>query len=314
MVDIVIYGIFLFLLFYKIDSRFVPSETLEKDQTALLKGFLAIWVVLHHIAIEPVARNEGSLFFFDQTGTIPTAIFFFLMGYGTFASYMKNPEYHKGYIKKKMVNVAIPYLLVAGFYRLIGSDYGYGVLWFIRQGIIFYGVFYIAMRLFKDKKKIVLGSVYLTCLVITLYLMMTSVNMWEYETTFAIFLGAVYAYSKHGDRLLLETSAVTLLLSLIVKNEGLSYAFQKFGISVIFILFFVVLLKNYKIGNRILEGAGKISFELYLIHPLFQKLVPQNNLISYAIIFLGVSVASACIFHGICYNIKSILLKRTRGY
>ena len=313
MVDLVFYGFFLFLLFYKIDSRFVPSKTLEKDQTALLKGFLAIWVVLHHIAIEPVAKNEGSLVFFDQTGTIPTAIFFFLMGYGTFTSYMQNPEYHKEYIKKKMVNVVIPYLLVAGFYKLIGSNYGYGVLWFIRQGIIFYGVFYIAMRLFKNKQKLVLGSIYLTCFAITVYLMMTSVKMWEYETTFAIFLGAVYAYSKHGDRLLLETSAVTFFLSLIMKNEGLSYTFQKFGISVIFILFFAAMLKNYKIGNKILEGAGKISFELYLIHPFFQKVVPQYNLIFYAIIFLIVSVASACIFHSICYNIKSILLKRARG-
>ena len=65
MVNVVFYGIFLFLLFYKIDSRFVPSKTLEKNQTALLKGFLAIWVVLHHIAIEPVAKNEGSLAFFE---------------------------------------------------------------------------------------------------------------------------------------------------------------------------------------------------------------------------------------------------------
>ncbi|MBQ9302826.1 acyltransferase family protein [Butyrivibrio sp.] len=87
---------------------------LSLEQTKAIQGFLAICIMLHHIAqktcaswIQPQTRIVHGLDMFVPIGYLLVSIFLFFNGYGVYKSYHTKENYLDGFIKKRILPVVL---------------------------------------------------------------------------------------------------------------------------------------------------------------------------------------------------------------
>lgn len=87
---------------------------LSLEQTKAIQGFLAICIMLHHIAqktcaswIQPQTRIVHGLDMFVPIGYLLVSIFLFFNGYGVYKSYHTKENYLEGFIKKRILPVVL---------------------------------------------------------------------------------------------------------------------------------------------------------------------------------------------------------------
>ena len=90
------------------------DEFLSIKQTKALQGFLAICIMLHHIAqktaaswITPKSRIVHGLDIFVNAGFLLVSVFLFFNGYGVYKSFHSKKNYLNGYIKRRILPVVL---------------------------------------------------------------------------------------------------------------------------------------------------------------------------------------------------------------
>lgn len=278
---------------------------LVKDQTNMIKAILSIIVIFHHLS---EYFEEGAINAFSHAGYVAVGCFFFFTGYGSVKQYVSKKEmYVKGFLKKKITNIIVPYMIVSAlyffydcfksrellsifdlFWRPFTVHYIASNCWYMVVLIYFYLAFYIMLLIIQECKinyKIVLLSG--TLLFIIGYFVFY--RYWGYihdevlglhwiYSIFAIMFGVVWAIweNKVKDYLLLlsiMSFACILVISIYEAYTGDLWNIYLYNIKVVcFVILMLFFSSKIQIQNSIvLSFIGDISYEIYMIHGLVIK-------------------------------------------
>lgn len=85
------------------------DNILSKSTTNALKGISAIEIMIGHLGI---ATGWMLLYPNRKAGILFVGLFFFISGYGLMFSYLRNKNYLKNFLIKKVVIIIVPAYLV----------------------------------------------------------------------------------------------------------------------------------------------------------------------------------------------------------
>lgn len=280
-----------------------PKEVyLSLDNTKILRGFLAVAIVLHHIS----EHSDAGRFFpvMVHAGYLIVAVFFFLSGYGLLTSYHKKGQnYLKGFWKNRILYLFVIWFLVSLVYWLFDACMGQtnvGVKffllsfvnghpiaknsWYIIVQLMMYVFFWLAYTIpgIKGARKITIVFVLLV-LVAFVFNRVGYGSIW-YISNFAFVFGLFYAEKKqvfdkmltnHWWMCLLSTAAgfvVFSALPLFLEHFDVGFRFfrlfSRMISSVTFVAVLVVLLFRIRLTGNLWGKIGLMSLEIYLLHGL----------------------------------------------
>ncbi len=292
-----------FLLFYNIRvNSELKDDFLNKNQTVMLKGWCALYIIFFHIS--QFTCNLSRIFTpINYTSFIIVGFFFFLSGYGLMSGLLKNQNYLNNFLKKRLFNIIIPYLIVINIYYIvisihnsqnIGSSYltfiyniifakQIGALWYMNIIIVLYLAFYFVFRKLNIKSGI-RKILYLTIFYIIVMVFLNVPAKW-FSSIIGFWFGLYYKYNdkkillffkeKYKLKLLFFSMSfiflfcIRLIISYLGFNYEIFHGIFRNIICMFFIIFITMLLMKIKVGNILLNFFGSISFEMYLFHPLF---------------------------------------------
>lgn len=267
------------------------------DTCNCLKGLMAISVVLHHIL-------QGRDIFiltelFRPFGSVAVGCFFFISGYGLYASYSKKKSYLDGFLLKRFRKLIVPFIFVILLYHLINQESYKGIFsglivgnpdyilpysWYIFCAILFYLAFYYIFK-YISHEKIKILSIFIFTL--TLYIFLRFIIRWPGFWSGSLFLfpiGVTFKYiEKYFERILslyiiISSLFITILVVVLyltdIKYIGIvEICFSSLAI----ILPFTIL----NISSKCLAFLGSISYEIYLVQGiifyLLEKIGIDNN-------------------------------------
>ena len=298
--------------------RFIPNgvdskETyLSLDNTKVLRGFLAIAIVLHHISEH---TDDGHFFsMMVHAGYLIVAVFFFLSGYGLLVSFnKKGHNYLKGFWKKRILYLFFIWFLVSLGYWLYDVYIGrmnIGVKsflfsfidghpialnsWYIIVQLLMYVCFWAAYiipsnTLTNERRIAIVFS--LLVLIAILFNRIGYSSIW-YISNFAFVFGLLYAEKKQLFEIMLSNrwwvclfitaigfvvfSAAPLCLEYF---DGEVYIFRlisRMVSSVAFVAMLVVLLFRIRLIGDFWKKLGGMSLEIYLLHGMVYSFFHSN--------------------------------------
>lgn len=218
------------LLFYgaeKAPAGGYTKETFCLEKSKAFQGFLAACVILHHMYIVLLSELDykGALSMFKYSGVIIVGFFFFASGYGLITSLYQKENYLKGFIKKRVFTVLVPFFICNYIYMitmlLMGRKYAISDLlyafigvkllnsqmWFAVEIMLLYILFYFVFRFIKQERAaytvmgvciaaIMAGSLLLGHDLTTDGIASWFRGEWWYNTIFVFFIGMLAARFK----------------------------------------------------------------------------------------------------------------------
>lgn len=189
-----------------------------------LLGFCAVGIMLHHMSqkIYFAKEDPGILLFMVDIGVCFVGMFFFFSGYGLYTSLRDKPDYLKGFLKRRLPAILVPFY-ICNFAFILGSYFsGYefkegelvpyltgailmnSQMWYIVEVLILYLLFFIIFRLIKNRD--VACIVYGICLMLLIAFSLrlghdtTTPSQglwfhgeWWYNTTLMVWVGILFA-------------------------------------------------------------------------------------------------------------------------
>ena len=217
------------------------EEPLSLDKSKAIQGFAAVAIIVHHLAQE-LAQEAGAIGFFTELGVLFVGIFFFFAGYGLYTSLKTKENYLKGFLKKRLVTILIPfYMCILVFtvaecirgtrftpLQLLGVLSGWSLInphmWYIVEIAILYLAFYVIYRLIKNRTAatVVMGIFVIAMMAGSLMLahgkdMSASgwfQGEWWYNSSFLFVIGIIVSKHSEGLRRIARKAYVILLLGL----------------------------------------------------------------------------------------------------
>lgn len=204
------------------------EDFLEQSVMKNLQGFAAMGVILHHVTqtVTQYGRyNKGLINVMVDAGVFFTALFFFCSGYGLVKSLLQKEDYLKGFLKKRLPAVVVPFYVCNLLFVLVSLAVGArpkwwelllylsGIvmlndqMWFIVELVVLYVAFYLCFRKRKGgelplrKMAVVLAVMTIVSLLLGHDGLPDSKGLWFfgewwYNTTWAFFVGMVVAKYK----------------------------------------------------------------------------------------------------------------------
>ena len=266
------------------------GSLLSVSNTLHLRGIFALCIMTFHISKETDLLYPG----FAYLGLTLVGAFFFLSGYGLMKGYLFKKDYHKGFLKKRLFSLLLPYLFMNlvywTYYNLNEEYHAFHELftiyftnrnlvmysWFIKDIIIHYLEFFLLMILFREKKE----RMYLCSILLFLFDFIVTLlgfnNSYLINGTFAA--GMIFAYKEETFAPLLKKCRKLLIVTCLI----LAIAFRtpylhnsRFFLieKLILIILILSVLTAYKIEDKVFAFAGKISLYIYMCHGLGKAIV-----------------------------------------
>ncbi len=286
------------------------------------RGIAVIMVVASHYIVwyGDLVTREPLRYAVSRLGIYGVDIFFVVSGYGLAKASAKRPV-GWGFIKGRLQNTYVPYLLLAGLMRLWEGEAwtrksffrfltGYD-FWFIQNILVFYFAFFVVFRLLHKNYLRLLALAAIVLLYSYRLAVMDRASFW-FVSNLAFVIGVALAlYETHLIRVMNAAWPVWILiltgLMAWVAKSGMDIRFTPvenydkmipgMAASVIWTLFAVQAAGKF--GGRFiwLRFLGKISLELYLLHTfLYFETVRlsgiQNRLLQGAVALAATGVLS----------------------
>lgn len=308
--------LFAAILIILVNCRIVGGyndEYLSPDTTKKEKGIAAILIVLHHLSQR--VKVSGPFVILGYIGFILVAIFFFISGYGLSYGVQYKRDYLKGFFKRRLLPVLVPYWIVNTvdivFYLIKGTFFtpmqyvlsfiGIDVItgtWFVTAILIMYIIFWLA---FKCKKSyVVLGICLIGYCIICINLNLHS----SYTASISAFALGV-CWNKIDRRMItwireryylksliiLGTFGIMFFGRLVLSAKGLNNEVAQFVlrnlISVLFVYALIAVTQKVQFTGKVLEWLGNISYELYIVHSVLLSMLSSLNPDVYVVAVLG---------------------------
>mgnify|MGYP003293333278 CR=1 FL=1 len=281
---------------------------LNYRKTQYLKGIAIILVLLSHVSTIKFAGNIG------------VGIFLLLSGYGVYDSYLKNGL--KSYWRKKIKKVLLPYWIFNLVWIII--DYFRGIsyslntillsfityknviditMWYISYLLLWYVLFWIIFKLFKNKYMYLLFmflSVILSLLLGLKGIFGIGGGAQYYCLMFPLGVMLRYLYENYENKInkfVLPIFSFLLFLFLYAYNNmyGASISYIRMValiVSIVLILVIVFAYVDFDIPKKsIIKIYGKYSYFIYLIEGAFlnkydflESIIENRNL--YILLFI----------------------------
>lgn len=303
---------------------------LSVAETTSLRGVLAVVVILGHLALQTV--SGGVFFQMSRVGYMAVAVFFFLSGYGLQRQHMTRPDYAKGFLRKRLLSVALPYVIVSVLFWVyyacggrvisvqtlltaaIRGNFIVTYSWYIVEILLFYVAFWLLMRICGKRQGLMVIGGLIWYGAFTAFCLVMGYSNWWYMSSLPLVVGMAWAVYEKQILAVLRKYYLVLLAAVVCVLGGmllLSGRFfntailkdvAKIVIAVLFTLAVVLVLLKVRIGNPVLHFLGEISMELYLLQGLAMMLMRnqwlyiQHSLL-YCVLVLLVDVALAALLH-----------------
>ena len=202
------------------------EEPLSLDKSKAIQGFAAVAIIVHHLSQE-LAEQAGAIGCFQELGVLFVGIFFFFSGYGLYTSLKTKENYLKGFLKKRLVTILVPfYMCILVFtvascicgtkykplqllYTLSGWSLINTHMWYIVEIAILYLAFFLIFRLIKNRTAAtIVMSLFVIAMMAGSLLLAHGKDMscsfwfqgeWWYNSSFLFVIGIIF--SKHSDGL-----------------------------------------------------------------------------------------------------------------
>ncbi len=280
-------------------------------------------ILIHHFSQQ--LFDASHLLPFKYIGVFAVALFFFLSSYGMTMSLMKNPDYLKTFLFKRLIKIYVPYVIVNTLTILIMVlfyDASYTVLdtllfvsgiklidaslWFVHRILIYYLVFYMSFKLFNRKTALI--SLFLFTAVYCVICYKLGRGLWEFRTAFLFPLGIFFALNhkrifsvitrNYSKIVVIGTLCVLSSLYLYYHNDAFPLLTSALA-SLFLVLYIPLLLMKVNISSKPFSFLGKISYEIYLVH--MKVLVISYSLVHitksyYLYVYIGIVIIIAYVF------------------
>lgn len=324
MISLIIAWLILIFWGCKKEKKLYISNT----NTLALRGICALEIMIGHIGL---ATNSIVLFPNRKAGILFVGIFFALSGYGLAYSYKEKRDYLKGFLWSKVKKILLPAFLIWIGYTIVDIlfykapmlnilnlwNFATETNWYVWEVLIFYLLFWGVYKLFDNKKAdIIIGCV--SVLFVLLCFIFNVDNPW-YGSTICFWGGIVfYRHEKKIREFLIDKWWMFLLglvicgiliLVFFIDSKGFVGLVCARNIAAItFSLLCFLILYRYHMGNKVSNYMGKISYDIFLIHPFVIKLLANkfssDLLYAWLVIFITIAISI------LIYKTKKIFVVR----
>lgn len=302
------------------------EQPLKLENTIALRGICAIEIMLGHIGI---ATDSPFLYINRKAGILVVGIFFLLSGYGLMYSVQNKKNYLRGFLHKRIFKIFYPSLIIYIIYIIIDifrpnfdfsitSIFQYIFLynfpqkinWYVTEILALYLLFYILYHNMKVKYATIFLILFCVLFIIFANIIDMS-NPW-YGSTLCFPLGVLLAQNESNIKNTLKKkffliTASSLCLTMV--GTFLFFFFSNYSFisdvigrniaSVSFCIFIYMLLMKFRIGNKVSQFLGSISYEIFLIHGLFIYHNYHPNTVLNTFISISLSIGFALILNKI---------------
>lgn len=339
------YSLVIFLVVFLIfvyscisDGKEVREKAVfSKEYSMSLKGMLSIIIVIHHYSLSSLFDESVLQTFYRMIGYPCVAVFFFISGYGIAYSFKNKENYGQRFVKDKIWNIVLPYMVSTCVYftarvawgggkneiRIIVDDMKRGLpvsanSWYIVVILILYLFYFFSYKLREPFYHICVG---LFCIIY--FFIMKDFLKWPtnwFGTFFCFFIGVdflklsnKFECSKRRRCMLFLGFLSSFSFTLIYQNTEAWLYFEILGsVCIVLFSYFISTIIAFK-NNSLLEKIGKYSLYIYLYHGLaiqvINKLFPSKwiYLNCFLVVFFSV-IGGKCIYtlHNKIQKIMSI--------
>lgn len=319
---------------------FEEMDFLSKTNIKYLKGMFAIFVLLHHCRAQMSILNETIVgMALTSMGYLSVGMFYFLSGYGLEKQILVSKEkYIEKFFSKKIVPFyficVIMIFLYSGFKKMIGIGFsnqqfiksflfGDTVIcngWYLQSILIIYIFFYLIYKNFK-KYNVFLIFVFLVIYSLFSYFFIKK-NIY-FESVFCFELGIFWAINSEKIEEIFTVEkyyyfsliisfflfSITLIFgNIYFFNETIMLIFKMLS-SILFVIFFLILIKKINISNKLTLYLGDIFLEIYIfqgfvLEMLHSKIVYIKNDFTYLIFTVGITIFIARLANPILKKIQ----------
>lgn len=271
------------------------KEYLSKEQTASIKGIFILLVFLSHFNSYVTFNGTLNWYYIHAVGffgqTMVT-LFLFYSGYGVMESIQKKGMNYVDAIPKKRVlgtlfrfDCAIILFLCVGFITnnvydvrrillsLIGWDHVGNSNWYIFVILLLYMITYLSFKIFKGENYLLpITCVFILTMCWACYCYITNIRtlMW-YDTALCYVFGMLWSIYKEKIEVFINKSNIVWGLTLFVAILGFfglrktSSIVSALLVNLVFVVIVVVFTMRVNVGNKILQRAGELLFEIYIL-------------------------------------------------
>ncbi|MBO4496506.1 MAG: acyltransferase [Clostridiales bacterium] len=214
------------------------EEPFSLASSKAIQGFAAVAIILHHLS-QDLLEKAGPFQFLSECGVLFVGIFFFFSGYGLYTSLKTKKDYLKGFLKKRLVTILIPfYMCIAVFtiascicgtkysilklvYTLSGWSLINGHMWYIVEIAILYLAFFIIFKLIKNRTAATIVMTIFVLLMMggSLYLCHGEdfscsywfMGEWWYNSSLLFIVGMIVSKHQDGLRKIARKGYIVLL-------------------------------------------------------------------------------------------------------
>lgn len=312
-----------------------------------LKGIFAICVLIHHLYLHSgltVGKAVGVSL--QSMGYLSVACFFFLSGYGLYASYQKQgQDYIKSFPKRKIAPFYCIIILFSVIYLaeaiLLGKpisavdlimsiSFGGTVIingWYLQVQLLLYVFFFLAFH-FIQSDKLRFATVFAVCVIFCFAMYLLDYPTTWFESIFAFPLGMIWCKhdcdTKYFSKKKCSVLAIFELLLFSIAflgshliNIKIAALILKMFSAVLFAVLVATVTKLVKIENKITKWLGKYSIEIYAFQGLFlvffhSRFIYLDNKLFYAFMVTIFVFTTAVLFHPITREVYLIARKQKK--
>lgn len=305
------------------------QQTLSSSISQSLRGISAVEIMLGHIGI---ATQSVFLYANRKAGILFVGIFFMLSGYGLIYSLNNKPNYINNFLKKRMCRIFFPAYIVyivflfielcqgernctfisAMKYIFLG-DFANGYRWYVVEIIGIYLVFRILYQRFSiHYANIIFLMISMTFTICAFILRLE--NPW-YGSMLCFNVGLFYGeYTKEINEYFQRNFWLKNIFCIFITLLGIGGFFicgETFWGNVVFrniasvfwIFWLISVLQKVSIHSPLSIFLGRISYEIYLVHPMVIILLKDiSDPFLFSIICIIISLMCAWILHKIPFD------------
>lgn len=308
----------------EINEDYLSYKTMKN-----LKGFFCMVIVFHHVS---QSTTLGFLLpRFSYVGYLAVCVFFFCSGFGLQKSYMTGREsYANRFFARRLPAILLPYTVVTVmywlFYNGLGDHFtafdiigeilrGYPIAsysWYVITILLFYPAFWLMMVFCKNRDRTMVAAGGVWYVFYALCLRKAGLPAWWYNTAYVLILGMAWAvWEKELTSFLKKhpwiVGAAWIAFGIVwflpdALRAMLPGGARVLAASILFTAAVVLLGAKVKLGNRVTEFLGRISFEIYLTQGFFITLYRSDVMFVkhsfvFALLVTGSTLLSAYVLH-----------------
>lgn len=319
---------------------------ISADCSNCLKGIFATCVLIHHLYQHSGLLHQTVIeICLQAAGYLSVACFFFLSGYGLYASYQEEAErYVKNFLKRKIVPFYCLILLFTLIYYvegiLLGQVFPTEILiksftfggtvigngWYLQVQLLLYVFFFVTFRVVKDSKQCIIW-IFGECLLFCVFLYVLGYGSTWYESVFAFPIGMIWREIDHYTVEIKKNKFVCFIgggiefvlvcisfVGFYLINNPIVALMLKMTSAVFFAVFIATAINLIHVENRITRWLGKYSTEIYVVQGLFlslfhSQMIYLENSYLYVLVVTVATFVLAVVLHPITRRIYSIARK-----